>query len=81
MEGVIMSQTITLGGKYRLRRGYVMAQSTGENIRVTYCRPKNRNDLRRHGRELSISIGNASMTLNGKHLRCIKQVLAATGEI
>lgn len=61
--------------------GYVMAHNRGENTRVTYCRPKNSNDLKRIGKELSISVGNVTMILNGKHLRSIKKVLAEVGEI
>jgi len=67
--------------KCNCRGGYVMAKSAGKNTKVTYCRPKNSNDLKRIGRELSISVGNASMILNGTHLRSIKKVLAEAGEI
>jgi hypothetical protein len=67
--------------KWNCSNGYVMAHSSGKDTKVTYCRPKGSNDLKRIGRELSISVGNVTMRLNGKHLRSIKKVLAEVGEI
>lgn len=67
--------------KIKYKDGYVMAKSTGKRTRVKYCRPRNANDLKRDGRELSISVGNTTMRLNGTHLRSIKKVLADVGEI
>lgn len=67
--------------RFGYKGGYVMARNEGKDTRVTYCRPKNPNDLKRDGRELSISIGNVTVRLNGKQLRSIKRVLAEVGEI
>lgn len=67
--------------KFNYRRGYVMAKNSGEKTVVTYCRPKHSNDLKRIGKELSISVGNASMRLNGTQIRSLKRVLAEVGEI
>ena len=61
--------------------GFVSAHSNGEDCRVTYIRPRGYNDLKRIGKELTIKVGNATMVLNGKHLRSIKKVLAEVGEI
>jgi len=67
--------------KFKCKDGFVMVKSKGTHSKVTYCRPKNANDLKRNGRELSISVGNATMRLNGTHIRSLKKVLAAAGEI
>lgn len=71
----------TIRTKWNCKGGYVTARNEGENTRITYCRPKGNNDLKRIGRELSISIGNVTMRLNGKHIRSIKSVLSEVGEI
>ncbi len=67
--------------RLNLSGGWVMARNEGEDTRVTYARPVKANDLKRLGRELSISIGNVTMRLNGNHIRSIKKVLAEVGEI
>lgn len=72
---------MSLMSKFTCSAGYVTARNKGKDTRVTYCCPKSSNDLKRIGKELSISVGNVTMRLNGKHLRSIKKVLAEVGEI
>lgn len=63
------------------RNGYVTAKNRGVSTQVTYCRPKNKNDLKRLGRELAVYVGNIRVVFNGKQLRSIKKVLTEVGEI
>lgn len=67
--------------KFNHRRGYIMAKNSGKNTIVSYCRPKNSNDLKRDGRELSITSKGFRVTLNGTQIRSLRKVLAEVGEI
>jgi hypothetical protein len=63
------------------RRGYIRAKNSGEKTVVSYCRPKNSNDLKRDGRVLSITSNGFSVKLNGTQIRSLRKVLAEVGEI
>lgn len=65
----------------RFRAPHVLCKSAGKNVRVTYGRPKNSNDEKRWGREMSISLDNVTVRLNGKAINSIKSVLREAGEI
>ena len=67
--------------RFNCNRGWIMARNYGRDTKVTYARPKAESDLKRVGRELSVSIGNVTVRFNGKQLRSIKKVLQTVGEI
>lgn len=48
---------------------------------AVYCRPKGKNDLKRHGRQLTLIGDNFSVTLDGTQINTIKSILAEAGEI
>ena len=64
-----------------LRKGLFFRKSNGLKTKVTYSCPIDDNDMKRLGRELTITVGNDSMTFNGTQLRSIKKVLVDAGEI
>jgi len=64
-----------------LKRGFVLYRNRGGETIITYHRPKNHNDLKRIGKELSISTKNVTIRLNGKQINSIKKVLQEVGEI
>jgi hypothetical protein len=59
----------------RVLKNHVAISSRGEQTRVTYFAPSHPNDLKRIGRELTIQVGKASITLDGKGIRSLEKVL------
>jgi len=59
----------------------VLSASRSKDVRVTYGRFKKANDNKRWGREMTISLGNASISLNGRGINAILTALKQAGEI
>lgn len=59
----------------RILKKHVAISSRGKDTKVTYFAPSHPNDLKRIGRELTISVGKASITLDGRGIRSLEKVL------
>ena len=58
-----------------------LCKSKGSNVLVTYGCPVRDNDYKRWGREMSITLDNVSIKLDGRAINSIKSVLRKAGEI
>jgi len=70
--------------KSRMRRfgaKHTMIANRGRNVKVEYASPKDNNDYKRWGREMSITIGATTMRLNGRAINAVKSVLEKAGEV
>jgi len=61
--------------------GYINESTRGQGTRIDYYAPKSPSDLKRFGKMITITVGNASMCLNGKDLKSLKSLLRKVGEI
>ena len=61
--------------------GYISKETQGQGTYISYYAPKAPSDLKRYGKMITITVGNASMCLNGKDLKSLKSLLRKVGEI
>jgi len=61
--------------------GYISKETKGQGTYISYYAPKAPSDLKRYGKMITITVGNASMCLNGKDLKSLKSLLRKVGEI
>lgn len=55
--------------------------SEGKKSQIVYFTPKNKNDLKRWGREMIIHHPHGSVKLDGRTINSIKTILSKSGEI
>jgi acyl-CoA thioesterase FadM len=59
----------------RISKSHISVSSRGKDTKVTYFAPLHPNDRKRIGTELTIKVGKASITLDGKGRRALESVL------
>lgn len=59
----------------RILKNHVAISSRGNKTKVTYFSPSHPNDIKRIGKQLTIKVGNASITLDGTGIRSLEKVL------